>query len=190
MGTAPIRVQVIAASLTGMGNSLLDFVMALVRDPATAARYAADPAGTLADADLTGVTITDVGNLIPVVTDALSAATPGFGDADGAANVWTSGAAAAAFDAFDIHVPGPGTGPDAPRPAPPVVTPLLVDAPADHPGLEPPSALPQSPPLDDIPVPSGLEPVGPDRVDDEGRHHPPLGPPAEHHPGDAGFDLF
>jgi hypothetical protein len=92
-----------------MANSLLDFVMALVRDPDAAARYAADPAGALSAAQLPGVTIADVNNLIPVVTDSLAAATPGFGvltDAGPAtANIWASGAAAAAFDAFDIHMP-------------------------------------------------------------------------------------
>jgi hypothetical protein len=90
-----------------MANSLLDFVMALVRDPDAAARYAADPAGALSAAQLPGVTIADVNNLIPVVTDSLAAATPGFGvltDVGPAtANIWASGAAAAAFDAFDIH---------------------------------------------------------------------------------------
>lgn len=92
-----------------MANSLLDFVMALVRDPDAAARYAADPAGALAAAQLPGVTIADVNNLIPVVTDSLAAATPGFGaPTDGGlatANIWASGAAAAAFDAFDIDAP-------------------------------------------------------------------------------------
>lgn len=103
-------------TLAGMANSLLDFVMALVRDPETAARYSADPAGVLAAAQLPGVTIADVNNLIPVVTDSLAAATPRFGTVSGAetdANVWMTGAAAAAFDAFDIEMPG---GPvDTPR---------------------------------------------------------------------------
>jgi hypothetical protein len=89
-----------------MATSLLDFVMALVRDPDAAARYAADPAGALSAAQLPGVTIADVNNLIPVVTDSLAAATPGCGvPGDGGlvtANIWASGAAAAAFDAFDI----------------------------------------------------------------------------------------
>ncbi len=93
-----------------MGNSLLDFVMALVRDPDVAAKYAADPAGALADAQLAGVTIADVQNLIPVVTDSLALATPGFGAVVDTADVWTSGAAASAFDAF--AVPHAGAGPD------------------------------------------------------------------------------
>jgi hypothetical protein len=92
-----------------MANSLLDFVMALVRDTDAAARFAADPAGALASAQLPGVTVADVNNLIPVVTDSLAAATPGFGvPADGGlvtANIWASGAATAAFDAFDIDIP-------------------------------------------------------------------------------------
>ena len=92
-----------------MANSLLDFVMSLVRDPDAAAAYAADPAQAIADANLTDVTIVDVNNLIPVVSESLSMAVPSTGtDAvvgDHASNVWASGAATAAFDAFDDHVP-------------------------------------------------------------------------------------
>jgi hypothetical protein len=93
-----------------MANSLLDFVMSLVRDPDAAARYAADPAVAIADAHLSGVTSADVNNLIPMVADSLSgplsgtAFGPGAG-ADGDGNVWASGAATAAFDAFDAHLP-------------------------------------------------------------------------------------
>jgi len=98
-----------------MANSLLDFVMSLVRDPDAAARYAADPAGAIADAHLTDVTSADVNNLIPMVADSLSGPItgggfgPGAGAGDG--NVWASGAATAAFDAFD-HLPA-ATAPDA-----------------------------------------------------------------------------
>ena len=112
-----------------MANSLLDFVMALVRDPDAAARYATDPAGALSAAQLPGVTIADVNNLIPVVTDSLAAATPGFGvltDVGPAtANIWASGAAAAAFDAFDIHMP-----PDLPEQDAPTISvpPVQVSA--------------------------------------------------------------
>ncbi len=99
-----------------MANLLLDFVMELVRDPDAAARYAADPAAALADAHLTGVTSADVNNLIPMVADSMAIGTPssgagleagpnGFG---GMSSVWTSGAATAAFDAFDTHIPGDG----------------------------------------------------------------------------------
>lgn len=92
-----------------MANSLLDFVMALVRDPDAAARYAADPAQALADADLVDVTSTDVQNLIPVVAESLSMSVHAHGlDAVGVeaeGNVWASGAATAAFDAFDVQVP-------------------------------------------------------------------------------------
>lgn len=92
-----------------MANSLLDFVMSLVRDPDAATRYAADPAGALADAGLTGVTSVDVDNLIPVVAESMpmTAPSPGldaFG-AEPASNVWASGAATAAFDAFDDLAP-------------------------------------------------------------------------------------
>jgi hypothetical protein len=92
-----------------MANSLLDFVMSVVRDPDAAAAYAADPAQAISDANLTDVTSVDVNNLIPVVSESLSTAVPGPGaDAgvdDGSGNIWASGAATAAFDAFDDHVP-------------------------------------------------------------------------------------
>jgi hypothetical protein len=92
-----------------MANSLLDFVMSLVRDPDAAAAYAADPTQAIADANLTDVTSVDVNNLIPVVSESLSMSVPATGAdslvADPAANVWASGAATAAFDAFDDHVP-------------------------------------------------------------------------------------
>ena len=92
-----------------MTNSLLDFVMSLVRDPEAAAQYAADPARAIADANLTDVTSADVNHLIPVVAESLSSALPTTGidpfGAAAASNVWTSGAATAAFDAFDDHLP-------------------------------------------------------------------------------------
>jgi hypothetical protein len=99
-----------------MANSLLDFVMSLVRDPDAAARYAADPAGAIADAHLPDVTSADVNNLIPMVADSLSGSLSGtaFGPGTGAGgdgNVWASGAATAAFDAFDAYVPA-ATVPD------------------------------------------------------------------------------
>ncbi|UXA20498.1 Rv0340 family IniB-related protein [Mycobacterium sp. SMC-4] len=95
-----------------MANSLLDFVMALVRDPEAAARYAADPARVLADAQLGDVTSADVDSLIPVVAESMPVnvsdlSVPGldpFG-AEPVSNVWASGAATAAFDAFDDHLP-------------------------------------------------------------------------------------
>lgn len=102
MGLRPIPIRATATTLAGMSNTLLDFVMALVRDPDAAARYAADPVAALAGAELPGVTVADVQSLIPVVADSLAVATPDFGRAADVANVWTSGAAAAAFDAFDV----------------------------------------------------------------------------------------
>lgn len=84
-----------------MANSLLDFVMGLVRDPEAAARYDADPAQAIADAHLTDVSSVDVDNLIPVVSESLSSAMPGGGfDSAVDSNVWSSGAATEAFDAF------------------------------------------------------------------------------------------
>ncbi len=97
-----------------MANPLLDFVMSVVRDPDVAAHYAADPAGAIADANLSGVTTADVAHLIPVVSESLGAVSsmaggvPTVGFDDLGVNVWTSGAATAAFDAFDAvntHVP-------------------------------------------------------------------------------------
>ena len=92
-----------------MANSLLDFVMSLVRDSDAAARYAADPAAAIADAHLSDVTSADVDQLIPVVAESLSSAVPGVDATNWAgtlpavdSNVWTSGAATAAFDAFGI----------------------------------------------------------------------------------------
>ncbi|MCZ8380104.1 Rv0340 family protein [Mycobacterium sp. CPCC 205372] len=97
-----------------MANSLLDFVMSLVRDPDAAARYTADPAGALAEANLPDVTSVDVANLIPVVSESLSMTGPASGfdavGAETAGNVWASGAATAAFDAFGD--PGAGTAID------------------------------------------------------------------------------
>lgn len=92
-----------------MANSLLDFVISVVRDPDAAARYAANPAQAIADAHLTDVTSVDVNNLIPMVSDSLSMAGPsgavaGMPAADHG-NVWASGAATAAFDAFTPHTP-------------------------------------------------------------------------------------
>ncbi|CAN5132264.1 IniB N-terminal domain-containing protein [soil metagenome] len=91
-----------------MANELLDFVMSLVRDPQVAAQYAADPAQAIANAHLTDVTSADVNNLIPMVSDSFASfpgTAPGFGDAAATdSNVWTSGAATAAFDAFTPHL--------------------------------------------------------------------------------------
>ena len=98
-----------------MANSLLDFVMSLVRDPEAAAQYAANPAQAIADANLSDVTSADVNHLIPVVAESMSTAVPSGGLSgeadtmlDSAHNVWASGAATAAFDAFDDHLPFQG----------------------------------------------------------------------------------
>lgn len=94
-----------------MANELLDFVMSLVRDPDAAARYAENPQQAIADAHLTDVTSVDVNNLIPVVSESMSSLPPAastFGaEPVPDANVWASGAATAAFDAFSEHVPAP-----------------------------------------------------------------------------------
>jgi hypothetical protein len=90
-----------------MANELLDFVMKVVGDPAVAAQYAADPAQAIADAHLTDVTSADVNSLIPLVSESLSTGAHTMGTDVGAdSNVWASGAATAAFDAFSDYVPG------------------------------------------------------------------------------------
>jgi hypothetical protein len=92
-----------------VANSLLDFVISLVRDPDAAARYAANPTQAIANAHFTGVTSADVNNLIPMVSDSLSMANLGGAGLGAPAadhgNVWASGAAAAALDAFSPHTP-------------------------------------------------------------------------------------
>ncbi|MCV7103441.1 Rv0340 family IniB-related protein [Mycobacterium palustre] len=118
-----------------MANSLLDFVISVVRDPDAAARYAADPAQAIADAHLTGVTSADVNNLIPMVSDSLSMAGPtGAGLGAAAAdhgNVWASGAAAAALDAFTPH--GTPSVVQSHGPLGGVISPPPSPAPADAP---------------------------------------------------------
>jgi hypothetical protein len=113
-----------------MANSLLDFVMSLVRDPDAAARYAENPSQAIADAHLTDVTSVDVNNLIPVVSESLPMGTPATGaDAADHGNVWASGAATAAFDAFSDHVPPEATVTDAHG----LTSTDVIDQPLDHP---------------------------------------------------------
>lgn len=166
-----------------MGNSLLDFVMALVRDPQAAARYAADPAGALAEAHLPGVTVADVANLIPVVTDSLAMATPDFGSLADTANVWTGSAAAAALDAFDVPSPVPAVRPDVAQ----VSSQPVIPGVADH---EPtPEAFVVDVPGQELPA---AEPLDPDWAGDDGAWPPSHDPRvADHHPTEhPGFDLF
>ena len=166
-----------------MGNSLLDFVMALVRDPQAAARYATDPTGALADAHLPGVTLADVQSLIPVVTDSLAMATPGFGIVADSANVWTSGAAVAAFDAFGIPQPAPIAQPAAPQ-----VSAVTADSAPDLPDLPDPGPAPDPFAVDPVVEP---EPVGRNWDTDAGWPQHLDSQTPEHHPADhPGFDLF
>ncbi|BBZ49817.1 hypothetical protein H7H82_01020 [Mycobacterium heidelbergense] len=127
-----------------MANSLLDFVIALVRDPDAAAHYAANPAQAIADAHLTGVTSADVNNLIPMVSDSLSMASPA-GAASGApavehSNVWSSGAAAAALDSFAPHTPAGVV--ERHGPVTTVISQPSMPAPADP---HPPGPVPHEP---------------------------------------------
>ncbi|WP_197382827.1 Rv0340 family IniB-related protein [Mycolicibacterium mengxianglii] len=174
-----------------MANELLDFVMALVRDPEAATRYAADPAQAIADAHLTDVTSADVNNLIPMVSDSLSMAAPAFG-ADTAiddvvdSNVWTSGAATAAFDAFaplppvDLGAHGTDIGGviDTADPAPIEVPSAFAESTSDSGSL----LTEESDLLSDVDIDalSDAQPGWDDSATDPG--------PVDH--GHAGFDLF
>jgi hypothetical protein len=175
-----------------MANPLLDFVMSIVRDPDVAAHYASDPAGAIDAAHLTNVTSADVNALIPVVSESMPMATPHTGAealaGDPAGNVWTSGAATAAFD---DHLSAPAID-DAHS-----IVSNVIQQPDDslHAGLDA---------LDDHGVPSvtGIEdptqfthgviddaPLVGDAVDaiDTDWHHPV----ADDHPHiDPGFDIF
>ena len=179
-----------------MANPLLDFVMSLVRDADAAASYAADSSQAIHDAHLDGVTSADVNALIPVVSESLSMAVPATGgDAlvdHAGGNVWASGAATAAFDAFDD-----GTGvaalddfhglssqvPDHVIDQPGEALHAGLDAlpDVDVPGIEDPSAQLAGGIIDDAPL------VG-DAMDHD--WHSSI--PEEHHldPTDTGFDIF
>ena len=181
-----------------MANPLLDFVMSLVRDPDAAAHYAADPAQAIHDANLTDVTSADVNALIPVVSESLPMGTPTTGAehlaGDPAGNVWTSGAATAAFDAFDDHVSVPAID-DVHSIASNVIEQpdeslhAGLDALDDHgvptvTGIEDPSTQFTHAIIDDAPL------VG-DAVD---THDADWHPIVDDHPhldhGDPGFDIF
>ena len=148
-----------------MGNSLLDFVMALVRDRDAAARFAADPAAALSAAGLTGVTAADVNNLMPMVADSIAATSPGFGmGAQGGApvgNVWASGAATVAFDAFDAF------GTHRPAVLPPVISADPVVRPAGQSPVGVPGPDRGYPSLSEIPDISGAQ-VDPTGIGDPG----------------------
>lgn len=166
-----------------MANELLDFVISLVRDPAAAAHYAADPAGAIADAHLTGVTSADVGNLLPVVSDSLSMAAPTFDTPDpGVGNVWTSGAATAAFDAFTAHDAGVHDWSPTVIDAPPVPAEATAYTPSGASDL-PDSPHPEPPAFADDPVWAAQE-----------HGYPPVQPedghPSFDHPHHVGFDIF
>lgn len=178
-----------------MANSLLDFVMSLVRDPDAAARYAADPAGAIADAHLTDVTSVDVNNLIPMVADSLSTAAPTFGaDSGGGGNVWASGAATAAFDAFDAavaHTPADMHPIDAGVIQDPGTSDHVLVADADPgPAVADPTGIDSSTQFADPQLDQHADPgVTPDWVTDAGwdhSHTTDAHPGAEH----SGFDLF
>lgn len=157
-----------------MGNALLDFVMALVRDPATAARYATDPAGALAAAGLSGVAPADVAGLIPMVSDSLAMSTPDFGPVDGNdPSVWSSGAAAVAFESFGAADRDFGATEGARMAAP-------ADGPVIRPA-EPESSAAVPAPTEGYPDPAGLtwaDPAGLNWADPAGSDQ--QAPPRDH----------
>lgn len=177
-----------------VANSLLDFVISLVRDPEAAARYAADPAKTIADAHLTDVTSVDVNNLIPMVSDSLSMANPvgavGGGPIADHSNVWASGAATAALDAFTPHQPAAVVAQHEPwsgvihQP----VTHQPIEAPAQPPavGVEPhePSVLLSGTELPDAALHHGGFPA-----EDPGIWHHPVIHPDAPDPNHHGFGI-
>jgi hypothetical protein len=173
-----------------VANSLLDFVMSLVRDPDAAARYAADPSQAISDAHLVGVTSVDVNNLIPVVSESLTGG-EGFGT-EPAGNVWASGAATAAFDAFGDHAPAAAALTDTGHAVDQVITQPDHIAPAAVDDYFTDSAISQQP-LED----SSLQ-LSTSVIDDAPATHADFGTewaaPAvdDHHhdDGGAGFDLF
>lgn len=176
--------------------------MSVVRDPEVAARYAADPAGTLADAHLPNVTSVDVNNLIPMVSDSLSMASPATGLGGGGVdsiidggNVWTSGAATAAFDAFTGHVPDAGAGVLHDVPSTVIDTGMAGDLATDLAnGLGVPDLPHAVPALDDFSQVSDGLGIDPLTVDDPaGWEHGVIAVQHEivDHPADgSGFDLF
>jgi hypothetical protein len=199
-----------------VANSLLDFVMSLVRDPDAAAHYAANPAQAIADANLTDVTSVDVNHLIPVVAESMSTAVPSAGVSggadtllDSAHNVWASGAATAAFDAFDDHLPIQGGGLDVGEFADHVPTvanvidlpedsvPTIVDHGFDQTSVptiatqSDPAMTLDAPQFDDLHVP---DVASVDDSIDAGHHVSGAGSDVldDHldHPQDPGFDIF
>jgi hypothetical protein len=171
-----------------MANELLDFVMKVVGDPDVAAQYAADPAQAIADAHLTDITSADVNSLIPVVSESLSTGAHTIGaDVGPDSNVWASGAATAAFDAFSAYVPDHAI--DDPQH---VIT-DLAEAPVDHPiadagfdiqtvdagEFDHPAVVDDFHFDDSVPVTDIAEPVDHTLI-------------ADHDPGpaDHGFDIF
>ncbi|MCF6390804.1 Rv0340 family protein [Mycobacterium sp. MBM] len=172
-----------------MANSLLDFVMSLVRDPDAAARYAADPAAAITDAGLPDVTSADVDQLIPVVAESVSSAVPGLDatswagsvpSVDGVdGNVWASGAATAAFDAFGIEDSTPVIADGRDDVAVHDVHTVADDVPALIPDLDDVYAdVPVSSVIDDVAGPAGLPGLDWDTAPDASAPH------------ESGFDIF
>jgi hypothetical protein len=168
----------------------------LVRDPDAAAQYAADPAQAIHAANLPDVTSADVNALIPVVSESLSSAVPGTGadllGGDVGGNVWSSGAATAAFDAFDDHssIPVIDDGHTLAtnvigQPADSLHTGLDTLHDADVPAIanfDDPSAQLTDGIIDDAPLVGDAGDTDWQSVVDDAQHHLDI--------GDTGFDVF
>src|SRR3954454_1559539 len=57
-------------TMSSVASTLLDFILNLLRDPATAAAFAEDPQGTLEDHGLGDITSVDIDDIMPVLMDA------------------------------------------------------------------------------------------------------------------------
>lgn len=55
--------------LATIADALIEFILSLLRDPAAAAQFAAEPEETLAEAGLSGACAADVRAVVPVVVD-------------------------------------------------------------------------------------------------------------------------
>jgi hypothetical protein len=58
-----------SATLATIADSLIDFILSLLQDPAEAAKFDNDPEGTLAGRGLSGITAADVCAVAPVVAE-------------------------------------------------------------------------------------------------------------------------
>jgi hypothetical protein len=106
-------------------------------------------------------------------------ATPDFGAVADTANVWTSGAAVAAFDAFGLPNPVPIADPAAPQ-----VIAITADHTPGFPDLPQPGPAPEPGSVDPIVDHPPLETIAQDWSDDAGWQQPNDPQAPDHHPVD------